>query len=89
MQQAQEVAAGAHQRQNAAGDAHHRLTNRHIGGESLQILKRWQYALLLEQGLQEVSLGGEVIVDGGVGDPDLAGDVPDRRASETVLGEEA
>jgi hypothetical protein len=48
-----------------------------------------QDAPLFEQRLQEVTLGGEMIVDGGVGDAGNAGYVPNSGAGEAAFGEEA
>jgi hypothetical protein len=45
-------------------------------------------AALLEERLEELTLGGEVVVDGGVGDAGAAGDVAHAGAGEALLGEE-
>lgn len=58
------------------------------GGEALQRLQGLNEAPLLVQSLQEGALGVEVVVDGGVADAALAGDVPNGRLVEAALGEE-
>jgi hypothetical protein len=44
---------------------------------------------LFEEGLEQLALGGEVVVDGGVRDAGRAGDIADAGARESLLGEEA
>jgi hypothetical protein len=42
-------------------------------------------AALLEKRLEELALGGEVVVDGGVGDAGAARDIADAGAGEALL----
>ena len=55
-------------------------------GEVLEVVEE---ATLVYQRVEEVALRLEVVVDGGVGDSGLAGNVADGRAREAALGEEA
>jgi hypothetical protein len=55
----------------------------------LELAEGGRNAAFLEERLEQVALGGEVVVDGGVGDAGGTGDVADAGAGEAALGEEA
>jgi hypothetical protein len=52
-------------------------------------LQALEEPLLFDERFKKLALGLEVVVDGGVGDTCLAGDVPDGSAREATLREEA
>jgi len=60
-----------------------------FGSDALEILEAFEEPFLLDQSLEQVTLGLEVVVDCGVGDACLAGDVADGSTREATLGEEA
>jgi len=54
----------------------------------LEVVDSGRDAALLEERLEEIALGGEVVVDRGVGDASAVGDVADAGAGEPLLREE-
>ncbi len=86
--EAQEVAVVVHDVDGAAGHPQQALLERHVGGRPLQLLKTSQETALLDQGLQEIALGLEMVVDGSISDAGGARDIAHGGAGEPPLGEE-
>jgi hypothetical protein len=87
--EAEELPVLVHQLDRAPGHPDEHLFERQVGGNAFQVLKAFKEALLLNQRLQEIALGVEVIVDRRVGDTGGASYVADGRARKSALGEQA
>jgi hypothetical protein len=60
-----------------------------VGSDSLEVLEPFEESLFFDERLEKIALGLKVVVDRGVGDSGLAGDVANRCAGEAPLGKEA
>ena len=87
-----EVLVPLHHALRGERDRHQRFGRRAanlVDAQLLEVVQGGGDAALLEECLEELAFGGEVVVDRGVGDTSAVGDVADAGAGEPLLREEA